>query len=392
MHREVGPVASEVLPRFERRLEMKASQQTKKRIIRTPKQGKDAQMARGNRPLNRSNQFMVSEKDITERVLIKYPRFEMAYNALQDAYDGYQVQAQPSCTALLGCSGAGKSTVGMYFLEQHPQIEHEGWTEYLVLFVTVPPQVTPRSFAAEMLTALKDPFPSRGTTADLGRRIDRALGPQEGGHRVRLVILNECQRFADSRWVVLYETANFLRERIETSGSAFVLLGLEYGSELIDENDQLQRLFDETILIEPFSWANKRDQDEFRGILKSLSSALSQKYEFPDDLTEPDLAFRLWYASFGLIGYLMKIIRGAAALARKVGSHTITRSLLAKSYIKHIREKNSKQNPITDKGFTSDTAPALVLPRDKAELRRSTAHKRSKKRAPRLSARTAAGM
>jgi hypothetical protein len=258
--------------------------------------------------------------------------------------------------------------------------------------MTVPPQVTLRSFAEEFLISLKDPYPSRGSAAALGSRIDRAIGKDDGGHGIRLIILNECQRFADSRWVVLYDCANFLRERIEKSGSSFALLGLESTSELIDQNEQLQRLFEETIQVDPFKWDNEDDQTEFIGILNSLRTSLSGAYSFPRDFTEPDLAFRLCYASFGLIGYLMTIIRGAAEGARKAGKREIDRALLSAAYAKHVRGKDTRiPNPILAKGFDPGNAPPVVLPRDRAELRRSTSRERQK-RAPRLSARTAVGM
>lgn len=230
------------------------------------------------------------QKDIAETTLIKYPRFRVLLDALQECYDSYDLTAQPLCKAMLGPSGAGKSTLGKYFCAKHsPEADGETPT----LFVTVPPRVTYRSFAREFLVAMKDPYPSRGSASELGSRIDKAIGKGEGGHRVRVVILNECQRFADSPWIELYDCANFLRERIEKSGSSFVFLGLGYAAELIDQNDQLQRLFEETIPIDPFQWHRKEDQDEFIGILDWIRESLSGAYTFPRDFTEPDLAFRV---------------------------------------------------------------------------------------------------
>jgi hypothetical protein len=296
--------------------------------------------------------------------------------------------AQPLCKIITGLSGAGKSTIAAHFSARCPS--EDGY--YSFLRVTVPAEVTVRSFAEEVLTVLKDPYPSRGSAADLGRRIDRALGSEEGGHRVRVVVLDECQRFVDSRWTDLYQCANFIRQRIENSGSSFILLGLEYSSSLLESNEQLQRLFDETITIEPFSWKSEDERDGFRIILKSLQKSLAHSYEFSTDLAETDLSFRLHYASFGLIGYLMMIIRGAATLARANESNEISKDLLEKSYLKHVRGKDAKHpNPFNAPNFNPASAPAQELPRDRAAKRRTEVHKR-RKRAPRLSARTGEGM
>jgi hypothetical protein len=332
--------------------------------------------------------FDVEGKDPTQTVLIQHKKFTAAYQAMKECYESYGQVAQPVCKLITGPSGAGKSRVRKYFRDQYPK---EG-DDLPVLCVTVPPEVTLRSFAEEVLTVLQDPYPSRGSAADLGRRIDIALGRQEGGHRVRVFVIDECQRFTDSRWTVLYDCANFLRERIEKSQSSLVLLGLEYGSALVECNEQLQRLFDETITIAPFNWSEKDERTEFRGILKALQASLAESYKFPVDLAEIDLSFRLHYASFGLVGYLMTLVRGAASLARKRGTKEITKDLLAEAYRKHVRGKDTKNpDPFYTANFTPVTAPAQELPRDRATEHRRATHKR-RTRAPRLSARTSEGM
>jgi hypothetical protein len=300
--------------------------------------------------------------------------------------DSYQTRAQPLCRAILGPSGAGKSTVSNYFRKAHPPIEHDGFTEYPVLVFSTPPQVTLRSFAAEFLQALEDPYPSRGSAADLGRRIDTALSAQEGGHRVRVVVVNECQRFAESRWVHLYDSANFLRERIEKTGSSFVLVGLDSGSELIDQNEQLSRIFQETITMHPFIWENAADRSDFRGVLKSLKTELAPRYDLPSDFTDLDRAFHLYYASAGIIGILMPIIRGAATIARNKRSRVINWDMISESYIANVRGKDHRiPNPFTSRNFVPEQAPPLVSPQVIAAEKRAHAAKRQ--RSPRRSAR-----
>jgi hypothetical protein len=247
--------------------------------------------------------------------------------------------------------------------------------------------VTIRSFAEEVLTVLKDPYPTRGSAADLGRRIDKALGREEGGHSVRVVVLQEAQRFADSQWVKMWDLGNFIRERIESSGSSIILSGLEDTDDVVDSNEQLQRLFGPTIKLKAFDWAVDDERTEFRAFLKNLKTRLSGAYDLPD-IAAIDFAFRLHYACNGLIGYLMEIIRGAAYLARQKNTRVITQEFLADSFRRRIRRKDPRMcNPFTIPDFCPENAPTQLSPHDEAALKRS-AMSRGKRKAPRLSAKS----
>lgn len=330
-----------------------------------------------------------NEKDLTETVLVRHKAFNTAYSEIQKCYDSYANRAQPLCAVLAGPSGSGKSTLIKTFQQEHPAAPDGN--VYTFLCVTVPPQVTIRSFAEECLTVLKDPYPTRGSAADLGRRIDKALGKEEGGHSVRVVTLQEAQRFADSQWVKMWDLGNFLRERIESSGSSFILSGLEYTDDVVDCNEQLQRLFCPTIEFKAFDWAIADERTEFRAFLNNLKTKLSSAYDLPD-IAAPDFAFRLHYACYGLIGYLMEIIRGAADLARLKKTRVITEETFADSFRGRIRRKDSRIcNPFTIPDFCPENAPRQLSPHDQAVVKRA-AMSRGKRKAPRLSAKNSFGI
>ncbi len=79
-------------------------------------------------------------------------------------------------------------------------------------------------------------------------------------------------------------------------------------------------------------------------------------------LSDIDMAFRMHYASYGLIGYTMKIIRGAARIARCHPRRQITLRTFSESFAEHVwSERIEYPNPFAD-SFNCDKVPAITLP------------------------------
>ena len=83
-----------------------------------------------------------------------------------------------------------------------------------------------------------------------------------------------------------------------------------------------------------FRWDIKEDRTTYRAFLRAVQDQLPE-YEMPN-LADLDLAFRMHYASYGLIGYTMKIIRGAARIASSHPRRQITIRTFSQSYADHI--------------------------------------------------------
>ena len=83
-------------------------------------------------------------------------------------------------------------------------------------------------------------------------------------------------------------------------------------------------------------------------------------------LADLEMAFRMHYGSYGLIGYTMKIIRGAARIARSHPRREITLRTLAQSFREHVWiERLADPNPFLE-NFDADDAPPLRLPSETA--------------------------
>ena len=74
------------------------------------------------------------------------------------------------------------------------------------------------------------------------------------------------------------------------------------------------------------------------------------------------MAFRVHYGSYGLIGYTMKIIRGAARIARSHPRRQTTLRTLSQAFAEHVwAERLDDPNPFTE-NFDCDKAPPMTLP------------------------------
>ena len=179
--------------------------------------------------------------------------------------------------------------------------------------------------------------------------------------RVRLLALDEFQHFVDVRQAnIPNDVADWLKEQVEEARLAIVVLGLQRCLEVLRQNEQLRRRFGATLRVGAFRWDAKDDRTTYRAFLRAVQEQLPE-YGMPS-LSDVEMAFRMHYASYGLIGYTMKIIRGAARIARCHPRRQITLQTLSQSFAEHVwSERLDDPNPFTEH-FDCDKAPPLTLP------------------------------
>ena len=106
---------------------------------------------------------------------------------------GQSTACEPVCGALLGASGAGKTSVVNHYRRLHPPEETETATRQPVLKVTLQPNARPKGIAADLLLALGDPAWSSGTVQTLTNRAVRLL--KHCG--VELIVMDEFHHLFD---------------------------------------------------------------------------------------------------------------------------------------------------------------------------------------------------
>ncbi|MGB8480674.1 MAG: TniB family NTP-binding protein [Acidobacteriaceae bacterium] len=293
--------------------------------------------------------------DSSERVLVQYPLFKAAIARIQGCFDSYKTTAEPSCCPVVGESGGGKTTIITHFAALHPPIDHNWGMEVPILLAKVPSRPTVKSLAETLLYTLGDPLWGRGNTVSKSIRLRELFSRC----RVRLLALDEFQHFVDVRRAnVSNDVADWLKEQVEAAKLPIVVLGLPRCLEVLKQNEQLRRRFGATVRIGAFRWEAQEDRIAYRAFLRAVQGQLTD-YRMPS-MSDVQMAFRMHYASYGLVGYTMKIIRGAARIATH--NREITLNTLAHSFAEHVwAERLEDPNPFLE-NFDLGQAPPSRLP------------------------------
>jgi Bacterial TniB protein len=238
---------------------------------------------------------MTESMERPERVLVKYPLFKIAIARIKACFDSHGAIAEPECCRIVGESGNGKTAIILHSSSLHPRVDHKWGLEVPVLVAKVSARPTVKSFAETLLYQLGDPLWSRGNTVSNSIRLRELLKRC----RVRLLALDEFQHFVDVRQAnIPNDVADWLKEQVEEARLAIVVLGLHL--EVLRQNEQLRRRFGATLRVGAFRWDAKDDRTTYRAFLRTVQEQLPE-YGMPS-LSDVEMAFRMHYASHGLIG------------------------------------------------------------------------------------------
>lgn len=292
-------------------------------------------------------------KALVESIFIEYPRLMRVREMIGHCHDHSKVSAEPECLLITGWQGTGKTTLRQDYARNFPRRVTENGAVVPVLATIIPVPATVKGLSTQLLWAMGDPKATKGTGITQTLRLLRLM--EECG--VGLLILDEFQHFIDRDSNSILDTAaDWLKNLINDSGKPVVLLGMPYCNIILKANAQLERRFTTAVSLEPFGWEKEDEQDEF----KTFLHLLDEKLPFParSDLNHHETAFRLYCATNGYVGYLMKLIRGAAHLAIDRSRDRVDLGLLAEAY----EERLAAHAPKRPNPFTEDVMKLVVQP------------------------------
>ena len=123
---------------------------------------------------------------------------------------------------------------------------------------------------------------------------------------------------------------------------------------IIKANSQLSRLF-VSEEIKPFEWDMKRPEtlQNFAAFIAFVAKTF--KVTLPTDMEDAELLYRIYYATGGVMGYMMYLFRKASRLSDQQGMNgEITLDILKIAFEKRFRRHVSRENPFetsADKAF-----------------------------------------
>lgn len=286
------------------------------------------------------------------RKLIRHPAFTTAVQAIERCHlYGHHLVEEPDCLLITGVSGAGKSTIRRTYAARYPREELEEITVIRVLELELPAAPTIKNVAERILMALGDPYPDKGSAeAKTGRIITlfKLCG-------VELVMLDEFQQFVDnSGGKIEYKVADWLKQLINATRVPFVLLGLPRCKRILEVNEQLRRRFLPQATLSPFSIKKKPEAIRFAEFLNTLNSQMPLSK--PSAFIEPAVVPLMFYATNGLIDYLMKLTSSAIQIAMEEKRDCIDIDVLRRAFESAIwSEVDRERNP-----FDSAFIPRLL--------------------------------
>ncbi len=306
---------------------------------------------------------MVTKKNDRRRIhqvasrLIRYPRFKELHAEISDCQLLSKMGAEPQCMSLEGRTGAGKSTLVKDYAAAFGRIETEEGTEIPVFYMQTPSPVTVKGMAAAMLEQLGDPAAHRGTLAAMNSRLINLII----ACKVEVVILDDFQHLIDpDRNRILRKVSDWLKYVIKETGVPFLVVGIEGEVvRILQANAQLSRLFAFRETLRPFIWdltGNKEATKEFVHFMHYACEAI--EVPLTRDLQRLELLQRIHYATDGVVGHIMNLMRYAALIAHKQDKNELTLAILEQAFAKRLAEHMSKKkNPFAQSVGTTFSAP-----------------------------------
>jgi hypothetical protein len=270
---------------------------------------------------------------LAHKLIVLHPRFRDAVGLLERCHQSFAQPGEPSCGALLGTSGVGKTSVVDHFCKLHPSAETETETRLPVLKVTLQPDARPKGIAADILLALGDPAWSSGTVQTLTSRAVRLL--QRCG--VELIVLDEFHHLFDmERARVMTKAAQWLKVLIVNTRIPVVVCGMPEAEHVL-RAEHTERRFKERLTLRCFTWRTPAGRAEFSGMLKRLDAALPLAET--SELAEADIAGRFYLACRGIPDYLMTLIRGGLAETLERNGERIETADLARVFERRLAQQ-----------------------------------------------------
>jgi hypothetical protein len=262
--------------------------------------------------------------------VIEHSKFTLAIREIARIHKRGKAAGVAEGLLFVAQTGSGKTTVLQYYENMFPREQTRRGTRIPVLRVDTPEAPTVKSLAEAILFAMGDPAAAKGTATSKTNRIIHFL--KECG--VELLFIDEFQHFYDGRRTSeSTRVTDWVKNLINRAGIPVVLSGLPRSISVVNANPQLRRRYGAPHYMQPFGFDTQDERLEFRGVLKVIQSRLPVPCI---DLSEGNMAQRFYFASHGLLDYVVKIIDDAVSRVETGSVESLTQKSFEISFRRTI--------------------------------------------------------
>lgn len=211
---------------------------------------------------------------------------------------------------IMGPSGVGKSALVKKYVNSVNAERAIEMERLPILYLDMPSGPTKKNLGSTLLKALKDPYASTNSeSAEV--KFSRVVTLLENLN-VELVILDEAQHLVDYKFSDMLEAGDWIKSLLNTSKVSVVLIGMTRLERLKKANSQFRRRFSASYTLVRFE-PGSEFWPEFAGVIKALQNTMAVDSV---SLVTDDMIQRLYFASFGILDYLVKVLERAVRLVR----------------------------------------------------------------------------
>lgn len=257
--------------------------------------------------------------------IIFFPSFQRAYSLLHKSVESTEARGVPSCAALIGPSGSGKSALTTIFKNHFGPVTEEPFEDGIhkiipAFYCLVPSPVTIKTLSRHLLKALGEANP-KGDTVDLTYQLESRLKTS----RVRVLIFDEfhrlTQRGADA---TRGATIEWLVALLSITGISIVLSGTQKCMEIIATDETLARRIPYIARLHYLEFSEDLDS-EYIKTLNGLDMRMRDIGHIDKGvhLIAPPIYAPLYVATQGNLEYLRQILHEALESSLRRGERDL---------------------------------------------------------------------
>lgn len=294
------------------------------------------------------NKTVQDRRKWIQHVFIPHPRVQKAVVGIQSWMDRCNTTGRGAGIYIQGETGSGKTRLSTYIKDQLMcESEHVSPDRTLKSAITVelPAVCSEKQIAIQILNAMRDPRPNKGSYRELKDRIHTLFRECQ----VRVVFVDDIHNLVvGPNLNGATKVFTVICDLIDVTNALFVLMGDRRSQVIVDNILPLRRRVPFRLALPYFDVIEPARREEFKKLMVELQKWLPLAES--SQLESKDLAGRLFAATGGIFGHFITLLDFAWPIAVDSGREHLVRADLAIAFEKLYGDVLPNSNPFAD-GF-----------------------------------------